>query len=1163
MPLTVNPVDPPDLGMLPTFRRLLRLWWGQRRLGFLGLLFALFYTVLSILIPLLLEQAINNSIVAHTKPLWPYLLAILVLALIRFGVNFTRRYATARIGVRIEAQMRRMLYGAYLRYPRAFYDRHATGQVLSRATNDLYPIRYFIGWGLVQGMQSVMMIVATGIVLLIVNPTLALFTAVAMPPITVLALRFARHVSPISREVQVRKGDVTESADEAVVGIEMVQAFGREDDVRERFGDRAGAVRDTVLRQAGVEARHLPGLYYLPSLSIAAVVYFGGTQVINGDLSIGQFVLFETLLLQLVWPLEALGWITNLAQRALASAGRSFAWLEGIEPLPEPAAPKALPAGPLAVRFDAVQFAYGTEVDVLHDLDLAIRPGEIVAVCGPTGAGKTSLLNLLPRFYDPTGGHVLVGGVDTRDVPIEELRGAVALVTQRPVLFSQSLRENLIAGRGRRVLGRGAGRVRGGRRRPLRARSAGRLRHADRRARDQPLRRPAPARRARARTRHARARRRARRSALRRRHADRAAAGEAAAARAERPHRSRGDAAALHRRARRPRRRARGRTDRRVRHAARPAARGRAVRRAVRGRGGGVRRLLRYLEGRRLFAALMVLVAAGNAVCQTGGWLLIRAAIDNGIDAGDQRYLTVVVIIYLFVAAVGWVLQAVLIRGLAGVGQRVVLGLRRDLFDHLTGLSLRYFSQQKAGWIIARLTSDVDAVSDVLSQGMPTLVSNVVLLPAAIAALLIADWRLGLVVFAVVPPALVLTRWFQRASHVALVETRNRIAAVTAQIAESVSGMAVVQAFNRERRFQAEFDELNVANREQNIYTQKIFSIFFPSIEFLGAVATVAVLFAGEKLLAGGSMTIGTLITALYLLQLVFQPLQELSDVYGQLQSGAAAMVKIGAILDEEPEVRDRPAAHDLPWIKGDLDIDHVVFAYGAEPVLHGVDISVPAGGCLALVGESGGGKSTLARLVGRFYDPDEGAIRVDGTDLRDVRLGSYRRQIGVVLQDPFLFSGTIASNIRFAKPEATDEEVEQAAAAVGVDRVAARLSGGLEHAVREGGAGLSAGERQLISIARALLADPRILILDEATSNIDRPTEVLIERALDRLLRGRTSIIIAHRLSTVRRADEIVVIERGRITQRGTERQLLAQDGPFRDLAHDLDDGEAVSAAR
>src|SRR5437764_7011806 len=431
-----NPVDPPDLGLLPTFRRLLRLWWGERRLGFLGLSFALGYTLISITIPLLTQRAVDHAIVTHTKRLWPYILAIVGLAALRFLVNFSRRYATARLGIRIEARMRELLYHAYLRFPRAFFDRHATGQVLSRATNDLYPIRYFIGWGLVQGMQSLMMIVAAGIVLVIVNPRLALYTAVAMPPITVLALRFARHVSPLSREVQERKGDVTEAADEAVVGIEMVQAFGREDDVRGRFGDRAERVRDTVLRQAGVEAKHLPGLYYLPSLSIAAVVFFGGRQVIGGHLSIGQFVLFETLLLQLVWPLEALGWITNLGQRALASAGRSFAWLEGIEPLPEPASPRHLPPGPLPRRFEHVDFAYGGEDQVLRGLDLEIEPGEIVAVCGPTGAGKTSLLNLLPRFYDPTGRRVLVGGVDTRDVPIAELRASVALVTQRPVLFS-------------------------------------------------------------------------------------------------------------------------------------------------------------------------------------------------------------------------------------------------------------------------------------------------------------------------------------------------------------------------------------------------------------------------------------------------------------------------------------------------------------------------------------------------------------------------------------------------------------------------------------------------------------------------------------------------------------------------------------------------------
>jgi ABC-type multidrug transport system fused ATPase/permease subunit len=575
------------------------------------------------------------------------------------------------------------------------------------------------------------------------------------------------------------------------------------------------------------------------------------------------------------------------------------------------------------------------------------------------------------------------------------------------------------------------------------------------------------------------------------------------------------------------------------------------------------------MEGRKSYAALMVLIGAGNAAAQTGGWLLVRNAIDKGINVyrhgrlvGNEHHLTIVVGIYLAVAAGGWLLQGRLIRGLATIGQAVVIGLRRDLFDHLTGLSLRYFSQQKAGWIIARLTSDVDAVSDVLSQGMPTLVSNVILLPAAVTALLIADWRLGLVSFVVLPPALILSRWFQRVSHAANVEQRNRIAAVTAQIAESVAGMAVVQAFNRERRFQAEFDALNEANRAQSTYVQKIFSTFFPSIEFLGVLAMGTVLYFGSHLYEHDTLTIGTLITAIYLLQLVFQPLQELSDVYGQLQSAGAAMVKIASILDEESEIGDRPGAEPLPRLEGDLDIDSVVFAYGKDPVLHGISFHIAPGGCFALVGESGHGKSTLARLIGRHYDPDEGAVRVDGHDLRDVQLRGYRRQLGVVLQDPFLFSGTIASNIRFAKPDATDEEVAAAARAVGVDRVATRLSGGLEHEVREGGAGLSAGERQLISIARALLADPRILVLDEATSNIDRPTEVLIERALDRLLRGRTSIIIAHRLSTVRRADEILVVENGRIVQRGSERELLAQDGPFRRLAHTLEGGESELAA-
>jgi ABC-type multidrug transport system fused ATPase/permease subunit len=573
----------------------------------------------------------------------------------------------------------------------------------------------------------------------------------------------------------------------------------------------------------------------------------------------------------------------------------------------------------------------------------------------------------------------------------------------------------------------------------------------------------------------------------------------------------------------------------------------------LRSRRTGLTRLGRYLTGRWPLVLGLVAIATGSAAAQSGGWLLVRAAIDDGIAKGDRHTLTVVVIAYLALNAVGWICQLVLIRGLAVIGQGIVLGLRRDLFDHLTSLSLRYFSEQRAGWIIARVTSDVDAISDALSQGLPTLVSNVVLLPTTVIVLFVVDWRLGLVAMVILPPALILSRWFQRKSAVAQLDVRNRIAAVTAQVAESVSGMAIVQAFNRERQFQSQFDELNHENRASNIYAQQLFSVFFPSIELLGAISTCAVLVVGAHLLSQGTLTIGTLITAIYLLQLVFQPLQELSDVYGQLQAAAAAMVKISAVLDAEPEIGDLPGAPPIGPVAGAIDLDHVSFAYGETDVLHDVSIHVPAGGCIALVGQTGGGKSTLAKLIARFYDPRAGTVAVDGTDLRTVQLTSYRRQLGVVLQDPFLFSGTIADNVRFARPEATDEEVRETAAAIGLDRLVARLHGGLAHEVREGGAGLSAGERQLISIARALLADPRILILDEATSNIDRPTEVVIERALDRLLHGRSSVIIAHRLATVRRADAVLVVERGRIVERGAPAELLATDGPFRRLAGSL----------
>jgi ABC-type multidrug transport system fused ATPase/permease subunit len=444
----VNPVDPPDLPLPATIAHLYRLWRLHLRIALVGLALALAYTGLSLLIPLLVQRTVDDAIRGDMRGrLVPYLLAIVAAAIVQCYANFQRRYATARIGVGVEARLRSMLYAAYLRYPRAFYDRHATGEVISRATNDIYPVRYFVGWGVLQAIQSLMMLIGAAAVLLAVNARLALYAAVAMPGVAILTWIFAHRVHPVSRRVQARKGQLTEASDEAVVGIEMVQAFGREDDVRDRFGQRAEEVRAETMRQATIEARFLPGVIFLPTLAMAAVLWFGGRSVMRGELTIGEFMLFVTLLLQLVWPLEALGWIVNLGQRATAAAGRSFAWLDAIEPLPERVDPLPLPAGPLTVELAGVHFGYATGDEVLSGIDLKVPAGQIVALCGATGVGKTSLLHLLPRFYDPTAGAVLVGGVDAREVSLADLRSAVALVTQKPVLFSVSLRDNVTAAR--------------------------------------------------------------------------------------------------------------------------------------------------------------------------------------------------------------------------------------------------------------------------------------------------------------------------------------------------------------------------------------------------------------------------------------------------------------------------------------------------------------------------------------------------------------------------------------------------------------------------------------------------------------------------------------------------------------------------------------------
>ena len=442
-------VDPPDLKLWPTLRHLFPLWWAQRRLVAIGLTCALVFTGLSLTIPILIQRTIDDAIDGGDHSLLlPYLGTITLIAAVRFGVNFTRRYATARVGIAVEARLRGMMYDAYLRFPRAFYDRHATGEVISRATNDIYPVRYFIGWGVVQAIQSMMMLVGAAIVLISVNARLTLFAALSMPPIAVLTYVFAHKVFPISRIVQAKKGHLTEATDEAVVGIEMVQAFGREDDVRERFTGRAEAVRHETMRQAGVEARFLPGLIFLPSLGIAAVLWFGGRDAIEGNLTIGQFTLFITLLLQLVWPLEALGWIINLGP---ARDGRGLA-LVRLARL-DRAAPGTRAAAD-APRRPALRSGSRTSTSATasaRKCSLASTSTSIPARSSQSaerpGRGRPRSSTCCRGSTTPPPGACCSAASTAASWGSQDLRRSVALVTQKPVLFSIPLRDNLLAAR--------------------------------------------------------------------------------------------------------------------------------------------------------------------------------------------------------------------------------------------------------------------------------------------------------------------------------------------------------------------------------------------------------------------------------------------------------------------------------------------------------------------------------------------------------------------------------------------------------------------------------------------------------------------------------------------------------------------------------------------
>ncbi|HUE75292.1 MAG TPA: ABC transporter ATP-binding protein [Chloroflexota bacterium] len=562
------------------------------------------------------------------------------------------------------------------------------------------------------------------------------------------------------------------------------------------------------------------------------------------------------------------------------------------------------------------------------------------------------------------------------------------------------------------------------------------------------------------------------------------------------------------------------------------------------------RRLFRYLGPHHRSLILALFYTAIASLAGLAGPFLIKLAIDGPIAVGDQTGLNQIALIAVLSYVIYWGATYLQNYTISWIGQRVLHRLRRDLFEHYQRLSLKFYSKQESGVLISRLTNDINVINEMLSAGIVNMLSDLLILVGIVAILLYMSVPLALLTFTVLPVMVIITLVFTSRAKIVYLATRETIGKVAADLQENISGVRVIQSFSREPTSQRRFDERNQANRVANIRAVALSSIFLPSVELISTVALAIVIWFGGQAVLADEVTLGVLVAFIAYVNRFFQPIRELSQVYNTLQATMAGSRRVFELIDTEPDIADRPGAIELPPIRGRVEFRDVYFRYlPDEPVLHDVSFVAEPGQTIALVGPTGAGKSSIINLITRFYDVDSGMVMIDGHDVRDVTLPSLRSKLGIVLQDPFLFVGTIAENIRYGRLDASDAEVEAAARLLDAHDFISELPQGYRTPVAERGVNLSIGQRQLISFARAVLANPRILILDEATSSVDTRTERQIQTALERLLKGRTSFVIAHRLSTIRNADLILVVANGGIVERGTHQELLRNEGLYYEL--------------
>ena len=1201
------------------------------------------------LLPLLQKIIVDDAVIAHRRPLWPWLAALLALGGVSFGLQYFRRYLSAKTSLDLQQDLRLSIHRHLHALDFARHDQLSAGDVMSRAAGDVTLIQMFVNQLPMLAANLTLLVVALSVMFLL-SPTLCLVIAVFVPGFLVLAVRFRDRIFPSSWNDQRLLGHVAGVVEEAVSGARVVRAFAQEPRELALLVESARQLFRSRLRTARLTARYSSTLQALPAFAQLGVLLLGGLLALQGRVTLGVFLAFSSYLIQLLAPIRLLSGMLASSQQARAGAERVLQLLE-LEPrIADPALSRPLSHCAGRIELERVAFRYADGEPVLQDVSLSIAPGERLGIVGGSGSGKTTLALLIARFYDPESGQVRIDGQDVRECTLATLRKQVGMVFEDSFLFSTTIAENIALGRPQateseieaaaraaqahgfisalpkgyatRVGERGATLSGGQRQRISLARAilanpkililddATSAIDADT---EEAIHRSLES------VMHERTTViiAHRQSTLRL--ASRVVVLAEGKIVAQGSNEELLESSELYRQllagpdpdAEPESEAPLGRVteldpsawpttiDANVGRVASVESQiGFAAMRSVSAGGGGgggpadlggaraafvaespellarvaalpalsgepgvdvsaltepqvgfsVRKFLAPFRVSLLLGLLLVVIDALTTLCAP---MLIGRGVDRAIVGHSLKQLLAVSAALLLVQIISWANANAMQFQTARTAERLLFALRTRTFAHLNWLSLDYYDRELGGRIMTRMTTDIEAFAQLLQQGLLTAIVSLLSCSGVLALLLVMDPRLSLAAFGILPLLIAGTLAFRQLSAKAYLQARERISAANANLQESLAGVRVTQAWSRQAEALAHFTRLSSGYREARLRSQQLLALYFPFLQLLSVLGKAATLAIGAGQIASGELSAGVLIAFLLYLDQFFTPLQQLSMVFDQGIQARVSLTRIRDLLGTPsgtPEV-EKPAP--LGRIRGALRFQDVRFAYSAAApeALRGITLEIAPGEVVALVGTTGAGKSTFVKLAARFYDATSGTVSIDGLPIGQVPLRDFRAQLGYVPQDPFLFSGTIRSNIAYGRPDASDQDVEFAARAVGAHDFIASLPNGYWTPLNSTGHSLSAGQRQLLCLARAELVNPALLILDEATSNLDLRTEAEVQRAMRRVARGRTTMLIAHRLQTARVADRIVVIEDGLIVEQGPHEQLVRADGRYAKL--------------